>query len=190
MYNIYTSILEAIAEFLCYSQHMGIRLWNCRQSLSSLFSFFGCKREKHPKINAYVARLDRNARRDRYTTVLCRASCHTMERTRNWQRHCRVNNWNHEMDTSVGVIYMNVWYVVACSKSEMRPLNVFSPLRLYHTFWDFIQEHLLLVHIKVIWKILYYKIEEKRLFSHIITFHIFVFYLIYSFHISIILFKW
>jgi len=109
---------------------MDIRLWNCRQS-RQFFLFFGCKREKHPKINAYVAWLDRNARRDRYTTVPCRASCYTMERTRNWQRHCRVNNWNHEMDTSVGVIYMNVWYVVACSKSEMRPLNVFSPLRLY-----------------------------------------------------------
>ena len=59
----------------------------------------------------------------------------------------------------------------------MRPLNVFSPLRLYHIFWDFTQEHFLLAHIKVIWKILYYEIEEKRLFSHIIMFHIFVFYL-------------
>lgn len=88
--------------------------------VSSLFSFFGRERENiHPEINVHVVRLDRNARRDRYTP------CHAMERTRNWHRRCRVNNWSHEMDTSVGVIYMNVWYVLACSKSEMRPLNVF-----------------------------------------------------------------
>lgn len=82
------------------------------------YSRFSGASGEHPSRNkrAHVARLDRNARRDRY--MPCQLLRRGKNSTHNWHRRgCRVNNWNHEMDTSAGVIYMNVWYVAACSKS-------------------------------------------------------------------------
>lgn len=71
------------------------------------------------------------------------------------------------MDTSVGVIYMNIWYVVTRSKSETQPLNVFSPRIFLGSHVEFCIDP---QKDYIIWKVLY-GIEEKILLFFFISWY-------------------